>query len=122
MKNSGLMFPKPGPTKKRRRAHPASILHRKEDGTCFLCIMIENDFRIHGYREEHHVFFSKHQRHLSEEYGLKIYLCRRHHRDGQEAVHNNREIRRFTEAQGQQAFEERYGHKRFMEVFGENYL
>ena len=57
MKNSGLMFPKPGPTKKRRRAHPASILHRKEDGTCFLCVMLKNDFRIHGYREEHHTIY-----------------------------------------------------------------
>lgn len=101
------MFPKEGPKKKRRRAHPASIMHRKEDGTCFLCMLLENNFQTYGYREEHHVFYSGHQRDISEEYGLKVYLCYRHHREGPEAVHNNKQYRRKLEALGQQAFEER---------------
>ena len=115
MSSSGLMFPKEGPKKKRRRAHPASIMHRKEE-------LLESDFRIYGYREEHHVFFSGHQRAISEEYGLKVYLCYRHHREGPEAVHNNKRHRRMLEALGQQAFEERYGHKKFMEIFQKNYI
>lgn len=116
------MFPKEGTKKKRRRAHPASIMHRKEDGTCFLCMLLEGNFQVYGYREEHHVFFSGHQRALSEEYGLKVYLCYRHHREGPEAVHNNKRYRRMLEALGQQAFEERYGHKKFMEIFQKNYI
>ena len=114
MSSSGLMFPKEGAKKKRRRAHPASIMHRKEEGTCFLCMLLENDFQTYGY--------SGHQRDISEEYGLKVYLCYRHHREGPEAVHNNKRYRRMLEALGQQAFEERYGHKKFMEIFQKNYI
>ena len=119
---SGLMFPKPGPQKKKRRHHPASIMQRKEDEYCYLCALLENNWRPCGYREEHHVFFSAHQRQLSEEYGLKVYLCLQHHREGPMAAHQNQKVRRLLEAQGQQAFKERYGHKKFIEVFGQNYI
>ena len=87
-----------------------------------LCALLEDNWRPCGYREEHHVFFSAHQRQLSEEYGLKVYLCLRHHREGPMAAHQNQKVRRLLEAQGQQAFEERYGHKKFMEIFGQNYI
>ena len=33
-----------------------------------------------------------------------------------------KEIRRILEAQGQQAFEAKFGHKKFMEIFKKNYL
>lgn len=97
----GLMFPKTGSTKKKRRSHPDSILQKKEEGYCYLCAMLKNDWRA-CRREEHHIFFSAHQRQLSEEYGLKVYLCSRHHREGKEAVHQNQKIRRMLEARGQQ--------------------
>lgn len=116
------MFPKTGPQKKKRRSHPASIMQKKEEGYCYLCALLENNWRPCGYREEHHVFFSAHQKPLSEEYGLKVYLCRRHHREGPDAVHQNQRNRRILEAQGQQAFEAKYGHKKFMEIFKKNYL
>ena len=119
---SGLMFPKPGPGKKKRQSHPDSILHRKEDGTCFLCILLDDNWRVQGGLEEHHIFFSAHQRPLSEQYGLKVYLCRRHHQDGPLAVHKNQQVRRRLEAIGQQAFEERHGHRKFMEIFKKNYV
>ena len=119
---SGLMFPKAGAQKRKRRHHPDSIMQRKEDGYCYLCALLEDNWRPCGYREEHHVFFSAHQRQLSEEYGLKVYLCRRHHREGPEAVHQNQQNRRILEAQGQQAFEAKFGHKKFMEIFKKNYL
>lgn len=67
-------------------------------------------------------FFSKKLRPMSEEYGLKVYLCHRHHREDPEAVHQNWRNRRILEAQGQQAFEEIYGHEKFMKVFGQNYI
>ena len=119
---SGLMFPKTGPQKKKRRSHPDSIMQKKEKGYCYLCALLEDNWRPCGYREEHHVFFSAHQKPLSEEYGLKVYLCRRHHRESPYAVHQNRKNRRILEAQGQKEFEKRYGHKEFMEVFKKNYL
>lgn len=120
MSSTGLMFPKTT-AKKKRQQHPKSIMHRKEDRTCYLCILIDGSWKIHGYLEEHHIFFSKKQRPLSEQYGLKVYLCPFHHRTGPLAVHKARKYRRLLEAKGQQAFEELYGHKKFMEVFGENY-
>lgn len=119
---SGLMFPKPGPKKKKRRHHPASIMQRKEDGYCYLCALLEDNWKPCRYREGHHIFFSKKLRPMSEEYGLKVYLCRRHHREEPEAVHQNWRNRRILEAQGQQAFEEIYGHEKFMKVFGQNYI
>ena len=118
---SGLMFQKPGLQRKRRH-HPASIMQRKEDGYCYLCALLENNWRPCGYREEHHVFFSAHQKPLSEEYGLKVYLCRQHHRESPEAVHQNQRNRRILEAQGQRVFEAKYGHRKFIEIFKKNYL
>lgn len=117
----GLMFPKVAAPKKRKH-HPASLLHSKEGKTCYLCILLEANFARHPYLEEHHIFFSGHQRFLSEEYGLKVYLCSRHHREGPEAVHGNRKNRRLLEARGQQAFEAKYGKEEFLRVFGRNYL
>lgn len=117
---SGLLFPKPA-SKKKRKAHPKSILHRKEDKTCFLCRLLDGDYRVKGGLEEHHIFFGAHQRPLSEQYGLKVYLCRKHHREGPQAVHVNRQNCRMLQELGQQAFEEKYGHAKFMEVFGKNY-
>lgn len=121
MDKDGLMFPKQQKRKKHRR-HPKSILQDKADKKCYLCILMEDDWSTYPCLEEHHIFFSKHQRALSEQYGLKVYLCPHHHRIGPLAVHNNQKCRRKLEAKGQQAFEALYGHERFMEVFGENYL
>lgn len=118
---SGLMFPKE-PEKKKRRHHPKSILHQKEEGTCYLCLLLGEQRCRYSRLEEHHIFFSGHQRYLSEEYGLKVYLGIWHHRVGPEAVHNNKRNRRLLEAKGQQAFEERYGREKFIQIFGRNYL
>lgn len=121
MDKNGLMFPKPGKQKK-RKSHPKSILQDKGDRRCYLCILLEDNWATYSYLEEHHIFFSKHLRALSEKYGLKVYLCLKHHRNGPLAVHNNQKYRRLLEKKGQQAFEAKYSHREFMEVFGENYL
>ncbi len=121
MDKSGLMFPKSGNRKKCRK-HQKSIIQNKEDRKCYLCILLEDNWTTYTYLEEHHIFFSKHQRALSEKYGLKVYLCPYHHRIGPLAVHNNQKYRRILEARGQQAFEAVYDHNKFMEIFGENYL
>ena len=67
-----------------------SILHNKQDGTCYLCMLLHDD---HGRKQtqEHHVFYGTANRKISEKYGLKAYLCLEHHTydGGSEAVHRN---------------------------------
>lgn len=116
---SGLMFPKQ-PTKKKRKKHKNSILHRK-DGTCYLCIKSHRDFRHYSIVHEHHVFGGSNRR-LSEEYGLKVYLCPSCHNFGRAAVHTNHANMLILQQDAQRAFEQEYSHEKFMELFGRNYL
>lgn len=74
----------------KRKKHRKSILQLKEDRRCYLCAL-EGNLQEQSYLEEHHVMFGEGLRQLSEEYGLKVNLCTRHHRTGKEAVHNNKE-------------------------------
>lgn len=97
-----------------------SIIQPTKD-YCFLCSLLEAD----GSRkdlEEHHVIYGRANRQLSEKYGLKIYLCREHHRIGQQSVHINPEIRHMTEAIAQKKFMEVYPNEDFVKIFGKNYL
>lgn len=61
-----------------------SIIQSKKE--CFICKS------IYGL-EEHHIFYGKANRKLSERDGLKVYLCPEHHR-GTNGVHgmNGKEI------------------------------
>lgn len=97
-----------------------SILHQN-DGTCFLCIMLDGNEMIHRTIHEHHIFGGP-NRSLSEVEGLKVYLCLRHHIDGPEAVHNNIRNMRYLQQIGQQAFESTHSRAEFMQKFGRNYL
>lgn len=114
-----MLFPKVKEKKKRKR-HPPSILHDKNSRTCYLCVMLHDDWSEHRVLQEHHVFRGK-NRTKSEENGLKVYLCPQHHTIGPEAVHNNDQIRRDMEHMAQVEFEKRYGHTKFIELFGQNY-
>lgn len=115
-----MLFPKQKSKKKRMR-HPASVLHSKGSRTCYLCVMLHDNWNEHRILDEHHVFVGTNRKN-SEEYGLKVYLCHNHHIYGPEAVHNNAEIRHELQRIAQREFEKRYGHAKFMEVFGRNYL
>ena len=117
----GLKFPKET-MKKRRRKHKDSILQNRSDGTCYLCARLHGDYRIHKYREEHHIFPGNPGRKLSEAEGLKVYLCMDHHRTGPEAVHSNREISRILKQDAQRAYERFGKREQFIEMFGKNYL
>ena len=97
-----------------------SIMHSKEDGTCYLCMMLNSDYQRRDNLEEHHVFMGPLKR-LSEKYGIKVYLCHEHHTGGKEAVHVNYETCRRLQAEGQQAFERAYPDKDFLKIFGKNY-
>lgn len=96
-----------------------SIMQNK-DGCCYLCMMFGE--RQQGYAiEEHHCFGGPNRR-LSEKYGLKVYLCPKHHRTGPNAVHQNSDYMQIVHEEAQKEFELRYPDKSFREIFGKNYL
>ncbi len=115
-----MMLPK-HPAKKKCQKHRESILHKK-DGTCYLCMLLHGDYRIHRGLHEHHIFGGTANRRLSEEYGLKVYLCPDHHEYGQEAAHKNAEVADILHETGQRAFEREYPDLDFKGIFGKNYL
>lgn len=114
-----MMIPKPKKVKKRKK-HKESILHVK-DGTCYLCMKLNDDYRKHQVVHEHHIF-GGYNRQISEAEGLKVYLCLAHHIDGPEAVHNNHENMRILQRDGQIAYEQEHTRQQFMERIGRNYL
>lgn len=99
-----------------------SIMHNKQDGTCYLCMLLNHDYDRRYYLEEHHVIEGNPGRKLSEHYGLKVYLCMQHHREGPEAVHKNEKNRRKLERAAQEAFEKKYSREKWMDVFKRNYI
>ena len=78
----GLKFPK-GNKKKKRMSHPASILGSRK-GRFYLC-------GRYAQTEEHHIFGGPNRK-LSEEYGLKVDLCRECHQFGLHAVHRDQAV------------------------------
>ena len=98
-----------------------SVLQDRDRRECYLCARgFGEGF---GPLEEHHIFYGTHHaRKSSEHYGLKVLLCIGHHREGKKAVHKDREVREYLCRIAQEAFEERYGHEKYMEIFGWNYL
>ena len=116
-----LKYPK-RKRKKPRKKHSPSIIQPR-DGGCYLCEKLHGDYS-QKYTEEHHVYFGHGQREISEAYGLKIYLCRKHHTHsgGPEAVHRNHETCLLVQQDMQRAFEKRYSHDEFMRLIGRNYL
>lgn len=101
-----------------------SIMHNKDEGTCYLCAMLNDDYARRTGLHKHHVVFGTANRKLSEKYGLTVYLCYEHHEDPSsgEAVHHNAEINNMLREQAQRAFERRFPDKSFREIFGKNYI
>lgn len=103
-----------------------SIMHDKRDRTCYLCMILHFDYSTQSALEEHHVIYGRGKRGLSEKYGLKVYLCTRHHRDSKESIHNNtdgnRQFDYVLKQDAQQAFEDKYPNLNFREIFGKNYV
>lgn len=101
-----------------------SILHDKSLCTCYLCAVLEMDFSTKTGLEEHHIFGGNPNRKHSEEHGLKVYLCREHHRESNEAVHrpdrNNHQ--RLLQEIAQAVFEKKHTREEFVEIFGKSYL
>lgn len=70
---------------------------------------------------KHHCIKGTANRKISEKYGLKVLLCAYCH-TGSEGVHHNRELDLKLIQQCQQAFEEKYSHKMWMQLIRKNYL
>lgn len=102
-----------------------SIMHDKSERTCYLCMTLHSEYSTQTGLEEHHVIYGRGKRSLSEKYGLKVYLCSRHHRDSPESIHhntaNNLSFDLMLKEKGQQAFERNYPNLSFREIFGKNY-
>lgn len=89
-----------------------SIIHKTK--VCFLCGRT-------GYLERHHIYFGANRKH-SETYGLWVWLCPSCHRTGRDAVHRDYDTNLKLKRIGQQAFERNNTRKKFMRIFGRNYL
>lgn len=116
-----MMFPKEKRKKPHKpyKRHPKSILQEK-NGTCYLCMKLHDDFRIKTV-QEHHIYGGA-NRTISEQHGLKVYLCLEHHTEGKEAVHNNIKHMRMLQQDGQRAFEQTHTREEFIGLIGRNYL
>ncbi len=99
-----------------------SIMHSKRDGTCYLCMLLNDDHETRTGLQEHHAMPGTANRRLSERYGLKVYLCLQHHTAGGQAVHNNTAHKRLLQKKAQEAFEKKYSHGLWMQKFGTNFL
>lgn len=119
LSNEGLLFPKPVRKKKRMR-HKASILDT-EKGICYICDKIYGD-RSRKYTEYHHIMYGGGKRKDSERLGLTVYLCREHHKDGPEAIHDYREAREYLCREAQRAFEKSHTREEWTEMDFKNYL
>lgn len=86
-----------------------SILHNEM--CCYVC-------GTTNWLEEHHIFGGPNRK-LSEKYGLKVFLCKRHHAE----AHSDLYFRRTLQALAQQEWENEYGSRNdFMALFGRNYI
>lgn len=71
--------------------------------------------------ERHHILSGVANRKLSEKYGLWVYLCHDCH-TGPDGAQYNPEKNRDLRKQAQIAFEELYGHQKWMSIFLKNYV
>ena len=83
---------------------------------CWFCANTQN-------LELHHIFFGS-RRKMSDKYKdqCTVWLCHDHHTGTNQAVHNSRQMDLALKHIGQSTFEKDYGHEKFMEIFGKNYL
>ena len=112
---------KPKKRKKKKYKKVPSIMHLKEDRTCYLSMLLDNDYRQWSYLEEHHVIFGD-EKWVSDAFGLRVYLRPEYHRTGPLAVHNNEEIAKLLKRLAQQAFMEEYPELDWHDYVEKNYL
>ena len=107
---------KPGKQKKKREKCKKVEIPGNRKNYCYIC-------GRYGNMERHHIFEGTANRKCSDKYKIIVYLCPECHREGKTAVHKNQEALRALKRIGQRAFEEQEGdRKKFIKVFGKNYL
>ena len=89
-----------------------SIIQRDET-RCFIC------GRMTGL-ERHHVLGGPNRK-WSEKYRLTVMLCHEHH-TGKDGAQYNRKLGDSLKRLAQIAFEARYSHAEWMDIFRKNYL
>lgn len=88
----------------------------QENKECYVC---KNTIGLHS----HHILYGTANRRMSELYGLKVWLCPKHHNMSDEGVHFNRELDLHLKKLAQEYYEANYGDRvDFRETFGRNYL
>lgn len=85
-----------------------SILQKSKK--CFIC-GIEKELDIHEV-------FGGRNRQKSMEYGLVVYLCRKHHREIEDDEKTKKQLRKYAEC----IFNGKYSKELFIKEFGKSYL
>ena len=71
--------------------------------------------------ECHHIFAGHANRKISEKYGLKVWLCHRHH-TGTDGAQYDSDLNLQLKAEAQKAFEKLHGHEEWMRLIRKNYI
>ena len=92
-----------------------SIIQKEKE--CYICGTTQ-------WLEEHHIFEGTANRKLSEKYGLKIWLCHRHHNEVPDGIHFDKWLRDRVKQNTQKLFMEYYNktEEEFIKIFGRSYL
>lgn len=94
-----------------------SIIQSKKE--CFIC-RTNYDVTTTNSLHEHHIFEEVTK---SEKYGLKIWLCYRHHiNDPRYSIHYQKQLDLELKQLAQKKFEESHSRKEFIEHFIKSYL
>lgn len=97
-----------------------SIIQDKKE--CFICRLnydVETPVGLH----EHHIFEGSGRRKQSEKYGLKVWLCHRHHiSDTRFGVHFQKQRDLELKQLAQRKFEETHTREEFRKHFRKSYL
>lgn len=71
--------------------------------------------------EEHHIFAGAANRKISEKYGLKVWLCHRHH-TGTDGAQYDLDLNLLLKQEAQKAFEVHHTRREWMDLIRKNYL
>lgn len=97
-----------------------SIIPQAEN-CCWLCCQNSNYWQYRkGERHEHHIFYGTANRSISERWGLKVWLCWRHHEELHDKPNEGFDLE--LKEYAQRFFEKKYSHELFMQEFGKSWL
>ena len=77
-----------------------------------LCVICSRD-----YAELHEIFYGNPDARLSQDYGLQVRLCYKHHRNHKTGVHHNRKLDLKLKLEGKRKFEEENPDLNFSDIF-----